>query len=287
MQNIDLNSGDWKETNKPMYYSQQKRSWYCKECNFLTQSPRTAGAHAEEHELPLPFSRNKIEVELVPVVQKKEPEMPKKETSHVTYSEQKNHSSFHNYNRERNDITSPNYVPITPLDAEISKRLQGRKIIDAMRMTGECTDEELKEKERELRLRPKEDPVKNEGLKKAAIMSLQNRYFNEDDEGVQAEIFFSMSLIEKEKDPNNIPLLLSMAPRPKPKESNSSKNMLLMMACLYLYKKQKEASILDSSDKLIEIMKMLRKKPSLNQNQTETPIPLTPGDDGLDQNVKS
>jgi len=152
VQNIDLNSGDWKETNEPMYYSQQKRSWYCKECNFLTQSPRTAGAHAKEHELPLPFSRNKIEVELVPVVQPQlQPQTPKAEPNYRSYSENRNYSYSQN-NRECNDITSPNYVPTTPLGAEISKRLQGRKLVNAMRMTGEFTDEEIKKTERELGL---------------------------------------------------------------------------------------------------------------------------------------
>ena len=283
---INLDSGDWKETNEPMYYSQEKRSWYCKECDFLTQSPRTAGAHAEEHEIPLPFSRNKIEVELVPVTQHKEAEIPRKEASYETYSEQRNRSHFPSENRTYNDITSPNFVPVTPLDKKIWERLQGRRLVDSMRMTGLFSDEEIEETEIKFGLKQKEEPLKNEGLKKAVIMALQNRYFNEDDEDVQDHILFTMSLIEKEKDPKNIPLLLSMVPRPKPKRNNFSENMLLMMACLYQKRKQKEASILDSPEKLVEIMQMLRKKPSRNQNQTETAIPLTPSDNGLEQNVK-
>jgi len=275
-----------------MYYSQEKRAWYCSKCYEIIKSPRTANTHVGYHTLTLPCSRRKpeikkIEVEVTPVEQPQEQtQIPQKETHYQTYSENRNYSSFPRNNREYNDITSPNYVPTTPLDKKIWERLQGRRLVDSMRLTGVFTDKEIEEKEFEFGLKQKEEPPKNEGLKNAAIMALQNRCLNEDDEGVQAQILFTMSLIENEKDPKNIPVLLSMAPRPKPKESNSSKNMLFMMACLYLDRKQKEANILDSPEKLVEIMQMLRKKPSRNQSPTETAIPLTPSDNGLDQNIK-
>jgi len=290
-QKIDINSGDWKKKNECIYYSQEKRAWYCSKCYEIIKSPRTANTHAGYHTLTLPCSRRKpeakkIEVKFTTDNPPQQIPIPQKETHYQTYSETKNYSSFPRNNREYNDITSPNYVPTTPLDKKIWKRYQGKRIVDSMRLTGVFTDEEIEKKEIEFGLKQKEEPPKNEGLKNAAIMALQNRYLNEYDEGVKAQILFTMSLIENEKDPKNIPVLLSMAPRPKPKESNSSKNMLLMMACLYLDRKQKEASILNSPEKIVEIMQILRKKPSRNQNPTETAIPLTPSDNGLDQNIK-
>ncbi len=47
-----------------MYYSPQKRTSYCVECDFTTTSPRISRIHADEHNLSLPYSRKKPKVEI-------------------------------------------------------------------------------------------------------------------------------------------------------------------------------------------------------------------------------
>jgi len=58
-QKIDINSGDWKQKNECIYYSQEKRAWYCIKCDEIIKSPRTANTHAGYHVLVLPSSRKK------------------------------------------------------------------------------------------------------------------------------------------------------------------------------------------------------------------------------------
>jgi len=58
-QSIDINSRDWEKKNDCIYYSQEKRTWYCTKCNEIIKSPRTANTHAGYHVLTLPCSRKK------------------------------------------------------------------------------------------------------------------------------------------------------------------------------------------------------------------------------------
>lgn len=270
MVNIDVNSGDWQKRNKFMYYSPEKRTSYCIECDFTTTSPRISRIHADEHNLSLPYSRKKNVVELVPVTQHKEETLTPRKENYETYRSQ---SYVPNQNSTYGQNSSTNFVPITPLGREIWKRRENRISIDTMRISGCYSDEEIEEQEIKFGLKQKEDTSKNEYMKNEAIMILQKRFFNEDDPDMQDQIIFTMGLIEQEKDSKNIPILLSTLPRPKPKRDKFAEEVLLMLVDKYLERKEKESDLLDSAEKFLEIMQMLRKKPNHDErpNETETP----------------
>ena len=154
-----------------------------------------------------------------------------------------------------------------------------------MRRTGCFSEEEIKEKEIEFGLRPKENPSKNDYIKNAAIMALQKRCCDEDNPTEQRVILMAMELVEQEKDPQKIPLILSMLPYPEPKRSKFSEK--IYEKCLeYLEREEKMPDLFESANKFLDILQNLRKKPSHDESPNENFTPPNPSDNSLDQNVK-
>ena len=76
---INLKDGTWKYREGAVYYRNDPRTWYCKDCNYVTTSPKSIGEHTvNEHGFHLPRSRNAEPEQTESILQKvTEPEHPK------------------------------------------------------------------------------------------------------------------------------------------------------------------------------------------------------------------
>ena len=74
---INLKDGTWEKRERQVYYRNDPRTWYCKDCNYITTSPKSIGEHTvNEHGFHLPRSRN-AEPEQTEAILQKVTEPPK------------------------------------------------------------------------------------------------------------------------------------------------------------------------------------------------------------------
>ncbi len=69
---INLKDGTWEYRKGAVYYRNDPRDWYCKDCDYMTPSAKSIGEHTvNEHGFHLPRSRN-LEPEQTEVILQKE-----------------------------------------------------------------------------------------------------------------------------------------------------------------------------------------------------------------------
>lgn len=163
MINIDVNSGDWQKRNKFMYYSPQKRTSYCVECDFTTTSPRISRIHADEHNLSLPYSRKNPKVEIEkPILQKASIQNIDEEETEPLNSQT---SNFQSRSPPANMIRGYHYAPRRSREEVLEelkkeKRQRVEEQISYMRWLECFTEEEIEEEKVKLGLKTKQEYLK-------------------------------------------------------------------------------------------------------------------------------
>jgi len=162
MVNIDVNSGDWQKRNKFMYYSPQKRTSYCVECDFTTTSPRISRIHADEHNLSLPYSRKKPKVEIEkPIPQNASTQnIAEKETEPLNSQT----SNFQSHSPPANMIRGYHYTPRRSREEvleELKKEKRQRAEVEISHMRWlERPEEEIEEAKVRLGLKTRQEYLK-------------------------------------------------------------------------------------------------------------------------------